>query len=234
MGISKYIITTRPAIKFNKLETECIDIKNVPLTDIMPCGFKKEIADEIIENDPRLIVLTSSYGAAEFFKNYYEYTKNPDFIAIGEKTAEIIKKYTGKVSVPTGRDSYGVNDLISKYRDLHIALFRSNESNNIIRDSLARNRINFREYYIYKIIKLENTDLRQLFLSDYCIGILITSSMEAITFHENAGDNVKGKKIYSIGKITTKTLESLGYTVYSTGNSDFESMIMNIDKINCQ
>ncbi len=42
-----------------------------------------------------------------------------------------------------------------------------------------------------------------------------------------------GKKIYSIGKITTSTLESLGYKVSLTGNSDFEAMLEKIDKENC-
>ena len=113
-------------------------------------------------------------------------------------------------------------------------MFRSNESNNIIRDSLSRRGIKYHEYYIYNVIKLKNTGLKANFLSEKCIGIFITSSTEAKAFKDYAGISNDNKKIYSIGKTTTETLESMGYRVCATGKSDFQSMIKYIDKINCQ
>ncbi|HIH60633.1 MAG TPA: hypothetical protein HA289_06130, partial [Ferroplasma sp.] len=86
MDTSKFIITTRPEIKFKPVETECIDVLNIPLTEIRLSDFDNKIADEIAEERPNVIVLTSSVGASEFFKHYYKYTENPYFIAIGEKT----------------------------------------------------------------------------------------------------------------------------------------------------
>ncbi len=234
MDTSKFIITTRPEIKFKPVETECIGVLNIPLTDIRLSDFDKKIADEIAEEKPNVIVLTSSVGASEFFKHYYKYTENPYFIAIGEKTAEVIGKYTGNIEVPTSKDSYGVLEILSERSHGNIALFRSNESNNIIRDSLSRRGIKYHEYYIYKVLKLENTGLKASFLSEKCIGIFITSSMEAKAFKDHVGISTGNKKFYSIGKTTTETLESMGYRVCATGKSDFESMIKYIDKINCQ
>jgi uroporphyrinogen-III synthase len=233
MVISKYIITTRPEIKFRPVETECISLMNIPLTDIQACQFNKNIAEELIKYRPELIVLTSSFGASEFFKKYYNYINNPDFIAIGEKTAEIIRKYAENVEVSISGDSYGVINILSKHKNKEIALFRSNESNNIITDYLHSNAIKFHEYHIYKIIKLDGTKLMDNFFSNRCAGILITSSMEARIFHEMVNKHINDKKIYSIGEITTETLESFGYKVLLTGKSDFENMVHEIDKMNC-
>ena len=100
MDTSKYIITTRPGIKFKPVKTQCIDILNIPLTSIQARNFDENIGKELIQAKPGVIVLTSSFGAMEFFKNYYKFTVNPDFVAIGEKTAGIIRKYAGNVKVP--------------------------------------------------------------------------------------------------------------------------------------
>jgi uroporphyrinogen-III synthase len=233
MDTSRYIITTRPEIKFRTLKTKCIALLNIPLTSIKARDFNEKIGEEIVNTMPGVIVLTSSFGASEFFKNYYKFTKNPDFVAIGDKTAEVIKKYTGNVQVPTCKDSQGVLNLLLKYDNPVIALFRSNESNNIISNSLSQRNIKFHEYHIYDVIQLENTGLKSAFLSDRCIGILITSSMEARIFGENIGSYNGNRKIYSIGKITTDTLVSMGYKVSTTGASDFVAMIEKIDKENC-
>ncbi len=233
MDTSKYIITTRPEIKFKTLKTKCIDLVNIPLTAIKARDYNEKIGEEIVNAMPDVIVLTSSFGASEFFKNYYKFTKNPDFVAIGDKTAMVIKKYTGNVQVPTCKDSYGVLNLLSKYENPVIALFRSNESNNIIINSLSQRNIKFYEYHIYDVIELKNTGLKSAFLSDRCMGILITSSMEARIFGETIGCYTGNKKIYSIGKITTYTLRSMKYKVSITGTSDFETMIEKIDTENC-
>ncbi|WP_337861066.1 uroporphyrinogen-III synthase [Ferroplasma sp.] len=230
MVTSKYIITTRPEIKFSPVRTECISIINIPLTELQEDGFNGNVAEEIAKYKPEIIVLTSSFGALLFFKYYYKYVNSPKFIAIGNQTAEIIKKYEGNAEVPTAKDSYGVTNLLSKHSNATIALFRSNETNNIIDDYLSSNGIKFHEYHIYKVMKLETSKLKDLFFSDQCTGILITSSMEARIFHDAIGLSIDGKKIYSIGEITAKTLIDLGYNVFLTGKSDFENMIKEIDK----
>ena len=233
MGISRYIITTRPEGKFKPMATECISIKNVPLTKIIKTGRQEEIIQDIIKNKPNAVVLTSSIGASEFFKYYYKYTEDPDIIAIGNNTADEIKKYRANVSVPTIRNSYGVIALLKKYRNSTIALFRSSESNNIINDWLEKNNINFREYHIYSVVKIESSEIKDLFLDTNCIGILLTSSMEARIFHDILGDIEITKNIYAIGNVTDETLRSYGYNVSFTGNSDFESIVKYIDSKNC-
>ncbi len=234
MDISKYIITTRPEIKFKSVKTECISIRNVPLTEIIIPGRQENIVQDIIKNKPLVVVLTSSIGAREFFKYYYKYIENPHIIAIGNQTAVEIKKYTGKVSVPMVMNSYGVINLLENYLNFRISLFRSNESNNILNEWLESHNANFNEYYLYRVVKIENTHIKELFLNDECKGILLTSSMEARIFCDEMGDVDINKKIYSIGKVTTETLHNLGYDVYFTGSSNFESMIKYIDNENCK
>ncbi|WMT51335.1 MAG: uroporphyrinogen-III synthase [Ferroplasma sp.] len=233
MGTSNYIITTRPEGKFKPMDTRCISIKNVPLTKIVRNGPQEEIIQDMIQNRPGIIVITSSVGASEFFKYYYKYTDSPHIIAIGDKTADEIKKYTGDVSVPAARNSYGVITMLENYLNFRIALFRSNESNNIINDWLKQRNANFTEYHIYNVVKLENNGIKELFMDKDCRGILLTSSMEAEIFHEVLGDAKITKNIYAIGKVTEKTLQKYGYDVSFTGNSDFDSTIKYIDNENC-
>ncbi|WP_298278656.1 uroporphyrinogen-III synthase [Ferroplasma sp.] len=234
MVTSDYIITTRPEEKFKPVNTRCISIKNVPLTKIVRTGRQEEIIQGVIQNKPEIIVLTSSVGASEFFKYYYKYIENSHIIAIGDKTAEEIKKYTGKVSVPTVRNSYGVITMLENYLNSRIALFRSNESNNIISDWLEENNANFMEYYIYNVVKIVNPGIKDLFLENDCKGILLTSSMEATIFHEVLGSADINKNIYAIGRVTEETLKKYGYYVSFTGNSDFYSIIKYIDNKNCK
>jgi uroporphyrinogen-III synthase len=234
MDTHRYIVTTRPEEKFKSVSTRCISVKNVPLTKIIRTGKQEEIIQDIISKRPETIVLTSSIGASEFFRYYYKFTENPRIIAIGDKTADEIKKYTGKFSVPTAKNSYGVITMLEKYLDSRIALFRSNESNNIINDWLEERNANFREYYIYSVVKIENTQIKELLINDDCRGILLTSSMEARIFHEIMGDSKLTKNIYAIGKVTEETLQNYGYNVSFTGNSDFQSIIKYIDSKNCE
>ena len=234
MVTSDYIITTRPEEKFKPVNTRCISIKNVPLTKIVRTGRQEEIIQGVIQNKPEIIVITSSVGASEFFRYYYKYTESPHIIAIGDKTAYEIKKYTGTVSVPAARNSYGVITLLENHLNSRIALFRSNESNNIINDWLKQRNANFTEYYIYKVVKIENTGIKELFMDKSCRGILLTSSMEARIFHEELGDAEITKNIYAIGKVTEATLQKYGYYVSFTGNSDFYSIIKYIDNKNCK
>ena len=234
MDISKYVITTRPEGKFKPLNTKCISIKNAPLTRIITIGKQEDIIHDMVKNKPDVVVLTSSIGASEFFKYYYVYTENPDIIAIGNNTADEIKKYAVNVSIPTARNSYGVITLLKKYLNSRIALFRSSESNNIINEWLEKNNLNFTEYHIYSVVRIENSGIRDLFLDNNCVGILLTSSMEARLFHDMLGGIEITKNIYAIGKITENTLHNYGYKVSFTGNSDFESIIKYIDLKNCQ
>ena len=43
-------------------------------------NFDENISKELIQAKPGVIVLTSSFGAMQFFKNYYKFTAIPDNI----------------------------------------------------------------------------------------------------------------------------------------------------------
>ncbi len=227
---TKYLITTRPEIKFNKIYTENIKIINFPLTEIVDIKLDKEIINEIKNNNYEIIILTSSYGAETFFNNYYKYTKKVMFIPIGNKTLDVIKKYNNNYIIPDEKDSYGIINIIKNYKDKKIALFRSKKSNNILSNYLKNNNYNFYEYYIYDIKNIYDSKIIDLINNDNCIGILFTSSLEANVFFDILKNKKTDKKFFSIGKITEKTINDHGYKTDFTGNSNFEETIKEIDK----
>ncbi len=230
--VAKYLITTRPAAKFFNKNTKCINILNIPLTETVAEEENDKIISYLKEDKPDIIVLTSSVGASLFFKYYYKFDPAALFIAIGKYTAKKVLEYTNNVVSPDEADSYGVIEILKKFKNQSIALFRSNEANDIITSFLKDKNFVFKEFTIYTIKKIYNKDLRPAIFNERCIGILITSSMEALIFNELAGkvDNIK---IYSIGSVTTDTLKKLGYEVFMTGNSDFNGMLEKIDMENC-
>ncbi len=227
---TKYLITTRPEIKFNKIRTENIKIINFPLTVMVNIKLSEECINRIKTEDPDIIILTSSYGAELFFNNYYIYVKKPVFIPVGDRTLDVIRRYTDNYIIPDEKDSYGIIDLIKKYGNKKIALFRSKKSNNILRNYLKDNNYNFHEYYIYDIEGIYNDKILELLNNNNCTGIFFTSSLEADIFFDILKNNRIKKNIFAIGKITEKTIIDHGYNVNFTGNSNFEETVREIDK----
>ncbi len=227
---TKYLLTTRPEIKFNKIHTENINIINFPLTKIVDIKLDEKCINEIKNNNYDIIILTSSYGAEIFFNNYYRYIKEATFIPIGDKTLDVIRKYTDNYLIPDEKDSYGIINIIKNYKNKKIALFRSKKSNNILNNYLKSNNYTFYEYYIYDIENIYDTKIINLLNSSNCIGILFTSSLEADIFFNILKNNKIHKNIFAIGKITEETVIRHGYNTTFTGNSNFEETVKEIDK----
>ncbi|MEM0139469.1 MAG: uroporphyrinogen-III synthase [Ferroplasma sp.] len=230
---SKYLITTRPETKFKKIDTECIKVVNIPLSNTVPYEKDDNIAAYLLSEKPDIIVLTSSLGSSLFFKYYSTYIKNTRFVAIGNATGKSIRENGYNAEIPEKQNSFGIIDLLKKYSSFKIALFRSNEANNIVTSFLETNHYNFKQFELYGIHKIYDTGLKGLLKSENCIGILLTSSIEATIFHELVG-NIENKEIYSIGEITSQTLKDLGYRINLTGHSNFSEIVMEIDKKHCK
>ncbi|MGC8608785.1 MAG: uroporphyrinogen-III synthase, partial [Thermoplasmata archaeon] len=99
-----YLLTTRPAEKFKSISGKCFDILNCPLTEIKPMDidYKKLIEKYSV----KYIVFTSSVGADLFFKEIKDYPA--EYMAIGDKTAEIVRRNGYECVVPEEKDSMGL------------------------------------------------------------------------------------------------------------------------------
>ncbi len=230
MDISKFLITTRPEDKYEAIPLKNIKIINIPLTGIKRNKMDEKEKNLLIQDNPDIVVLTSSYGAKIFFEYYFKFFKSePVFIAIGESTADIITKYCHDPVVPGEKNSYGVIDLLKNYKKNKIALFRSNRSNEIIRNFLETHGYNYHEYFIYSIEAIYNNRIKEYITSENCMGILFTSSMEVDVFFTITGEI--NKPVYAIGKITGETLGKYNYNpIIFNNNSNFKNIVKKIDQ----
>ncbi len=230
MDISKFLITTRPEDKYEPVSLKNIKIVNIPLTRIKKIKVGENERNLLLHDTPDVVILTSSYGAKVFFEYYFKLFKyEPVFIAIGESTANIIKKYHHDSTVPVEKNSYGVISLLKNYKKNKIGLFRSDKSNEIIRNFLEKNRYNYREYFIYSIEAIYSNNIKEYIDSENCIGILFTSSMEVDVFFKIT--EFIDKTVYAIGKITRETLSKYNCNpVLFNDDSNFKNIVEIIDR----
>ncbi|SMD31595.1 uroporphyrinogen-III synthase [Picrophilus oshimae] len=218
---TRFIVTIRPAEKYNEIKGSCFDVINIPVTRIV------DLEPPVIDYKPDVIVLTSEHGADLFFKYY---NLKGIFMAIGRKTGDEIKRHGINPLIPKDESSYGLINLLDKYKDKRIAMFRSMKSNNIIRDYLIKNHFDFKEYFLYDIVPV-NSDICNYINDDKCMGVVITSSMEA----EIIVSMCHGiKNAFAIGRVTEEKLRSMNINVIKTGKSDFIDLIKEIDKMYCK
>lgn len=199
-----------------KLEVRGFDVKIIPTIKIVEKNL--DILEEKFKDfSYDYLVFTSKNAVKIFFDNLIENHDIRDIgkvkiAAIGEKTKKEIEKYNLKVDI-VPRNFVGENllDEMGKYvkKDDKIFFPHSNLSRKKIIDGLDNIGI-LDEVEIYDNIKEEKLD--QDFDFDE---IIFTSSSCVNNFVEIYGkEALLNKKIYSIGQITTKTIENHGLEVY--------------------
>lgn len=214
-----------------KLESMGFDVKIIPTIKIVEKNL--DILDEKFKDfSYDYLVFTSKNAVKIFFDNLIENHDIRDIgkvkiAAIGEKTKKEIEKYNLKVDI-VPRNFVGENllDEMGKFvkKDDKIFFPHSNLSRKKIIDGLDNIGI-LDEIEIYDNIKEEKLD--QDFDFDE---IIFTSSSCVNNFVEIYGkETLNNKKIYSIGQITTKTIENHGLEVYK--ESEKQSMDSMIEKI---
>lgn len=214
-----------------KLESMGFDVKIIPTIKIVEKNL--DILEEKFKDfSYDYLVFTSKNAVKIFFDNLIENHDIRDIgkvkiAAIGEKTKKEIEKYNLKVDI-VPRNFVGENLLVEmgKYvkKDDKIFFPHSNLSRKKIIDGLDNIGI-LDEIEIYDNIKEEKLD--QDFDFDE---IIFTSSSCVNNFVEIYGkEALLNKKIYSIGQITTKTIENHGLEVYK--ESKKQSMDFLIEKI---
>lgn len=214
-----------------KLESMGFDVKIIPTIKIVEKNL--DILEEKFKDfSYDYLVFTSKNAVKIFFDNLIENHDIRDIgkvkiAAIGEKTKKEIEKYNLKVDI-VPRNFVGENllDEMGKYvkKDDKIFFPHSNLSRKKIIDGLDNIGI-LDEVEIYDNIKEEKLD-RDFDFDE----IIFTSSSCVNNFVEIYGkEALNNKKIYSIGQITTKTIENHGLEVYK--ESEKQSMDFLMEKI---
>ncbi|MDU4446682.1 MAG: uroporphyrinogen-III C-methyltransferase [Anaerococcus vaginalis] len=214
-----------------KLEVMGFDVKIIPTIKIVEKNL--DILEEKFKDfSYDYLVFTSKNAVKIFFDNLIENHDIRDIgkvkiVAIGEKTKKEIEKYNLKVDI-VPRNFVGENllDEMGKYvkKDDKIFFPHSNLSRKKIIDGLDNIGI-LDEVEIYDNIKEEKLD-RDFDFDE----IIFTSSSCVNNFVEIYGkEALNNKKIYSIGQITTKTIENHGLEVYK--ESKKQSMDFLMEKI---
>lgn len=214
-----------------KLEVMGFDVKIIPTIKIVEKNL--DILEEKFKDFSYDYLVFTSKNAAKIF--FYKLIENHDIrdigkvkiAAIGEKTKKEIEKYNLKVDI-VPRNFVGENllDEMGKFvkKDDKIFFPHSNLSRKKIIDGLDNIGI-LDEVEIYDNIKEEKLD-QDLDFDE----IIFTSSSCVNNFVEIYGkETLNNKKIYSIGQITTKTIENHGLEVYK--ESEKQSMDFLIEKI---
>ncbi|PYB68828.1 hypothetical protein DMB44_02905 [Thermoplasma sp. Kam2015] len=222
----KYVLSVRPEKKAKTITTDCFRVINVPVTDLKSIDIDYD--DILSENNVECIAFTSSYGAHLFFIK----ARNKAFryFGIGKTTCEEVEKNGFRCEYPESMDSEGLaNLLLSRCAGRRIALIRSKSANEIVNERL-KDKVFFLDLRNYEAVPT-GADLAQYLQSDDCAGIIVTSSMEAKIVLPYI--RASGKPVYSIGEVTTETLESAGIHPLMSGRSDFMDLVKKIKEYLC-
>ncbi|KAA8923466.1 uroporphyrinogen-III synthase [Thermoplasma sp.] len=221
----KYVLSTRPEEKANTVDGGCFSVLNVPVTRLEPIDIDY---DSVIGQDVECLAFTSSYGARLFFERASR--KNFGYLGIGRSTCEEIRKNGYDCEYPERMDSEGLADLIlSRCRNVKVALIRSENANEIVNERI-RGRIDFIDIRNYRVVPT-GIDIAAYLMDEGCLGIIVTSSMEARI--SIPAIRASGRPVFSIGSVTSKTLEEAGIHPTISGNSDFEDLVEKIRRYIC-
>ncbi len=207
-------------------------IKTVPLEFNLP---------DIKEFDT--LIFTSQKAVNFFFKKINPgKLKEKTFITVGEKTASLLKRNGfKKIIIPEENTAEGIVNLllkdIEKFKNKKILFPRSKHGRREIIDILnGKLDITPVDVYETKMNIPENKDEVEELLKQKQIDTLIfTSPLTFKNFVKIFGDRteelLKGKRLVTIGKTTTKTVEDYGFSVFfQPKKADISNLIKELSK----
>ena len=233
------IISTRPMGKeAGTFKVRCLEIKNIPLTEIRTLGYNENLRAELVSFSPDSLCFTSSFGVKEFLKYYPELIKSfsGNVFAIGDRTGEAIEQAGLRAIVPDQKDSPGLARLIlsTLARGERVALIRSGNADPRLPETLNLGGVVARDFHIYEVTaSQQGSFILDAMDSPGLSGIIVTSPMEATILVNLAGPKIR-VPIYAIGNTTARKLRDLGYEVSEPlGESNFEDLVRKISEKYC-
>ncbi len=234
-----FLISTRPIGKeAGTFKVRCLEIRNIPLTEIRALGYDEALRAELVSFSPDSLCFTSAFGVREFLKYYPDLIRSfrGNVFAIGDRTGEAIEHAGLKAVIPDQKDSPGLARLILKTLDRgeRVALIRSGNADPRLPETLKRGGLNAKDYHIYEVTASQHGSLiLDAMDSPELSGIIVTSPMEATILVNLAGPKIR-VPIYAIGNTTARKLRDLGYVVSEPlGESNFDDLVMKISEKYC-
>ncbi|MCS7118563.1 MAG: uroporphyrinogen-III synthase [Archaeoglobaceae archaeon] len=152
-------------------------------------------------------------------------------IAIGEKTAEVLRKGGHDVLIPRRFDSETiVADFADLMRGKRVVAIRSNSGSDILRKIAEI--ADYREIYAYDIVKIKGEEQRrelERVVSGFYDVIVFSSRLIAESFLEscdiNCIEKLKNIALISIGKPTADFLKEKGYDSITPEEYTFDGIL---------
>lgn len=233
------IISTRPIGKESgTFKVRCLEIRNIPLTEIRNPCYDEALRAELVSFNPDSLCFTSAFGVREFLKYYPDLIKSfrGNVFAIGDRTGEAIQQAGLKAIIPDQKDSPGLAGLILKTlgRGERVALIRSGNADPKLPETLNMGGVIAKDFHIYEVTASPHGSLiLDAMDSPELSGIIVTSPMEAAILVNLAGPKIR-VPIYAIGNTTAGKIRDLGYAVSEPlGESNFDDLVMKISEKYC-
>ena len=234
-----FLISTRPIGKESgTFKVRCLEIRNIPLTEIRNPGYDETLRAELVSFNPDSLCFTSAFGVREFLKYYPDLIKSfrGNVFAIGDRTGEAIQQAGLKAIIPDQKDSPGLAGLILKTlgRGERVALIRSGNADPKLPETLNMGGVIAKDFHIYEVTASRHGSLiLDAMDSPELSGIIVTSPMEAAILVNLAGPKIR-VPIYAIGNTTAGKIRDLGYAVSEPlGESNFEDLVRKISEKYC-
>ena len=240
MTEEKYLLTTRPAVKVSpSIRGPCFTVLNTPLTEIVDIDTSS-VRESLERFRPNVFVITSEI-ASEKILEMYQFTRDSSIICIGDRSAEPLRVAGLHPAVPHQMNSAGIVELLTtmQHKGMRVALCRSSEHSKVIDSYLEDEEIDFISIDLYGIRKIKNPIIIERMKDQNCIGILVTSSLEARSLvdllEENASEDLLAQRlVFCMGTPTRDTLTELGVkTEPLDSESSIKSIVQEIAEKHC-
>ncbi len=237
MSVGKFLVTTRPAEKVAPLDSHlCVEVVNVPLTEISEVEFPQSEIDRIRKYDPEAVVFTSKRGAEIYFSEIDPHLNRGKraYYGVGPSTCSSVTANGHDCTMPAKRDSQGLGELVSgREAGKRVLFFRSGQANRVLDEMLSAGNVQFINATAYNVVKIRKPETAPIMDPD-CFGVVFTSSMEVESFIDAIGGSLgqlvgSGMKFFSIGKYTTLSMGKHSIPLSEPeGNSDIEQLLKEI------
>ncbi len=216
----------------NRLRREGFEVVAVPFLKIVPNDEGIAKIKDLKEFDA--VIVTSQTSARLLIKHGF---KHDDVIAIGKKTAEILKSAGICPKVPSKFDSKTLyEEFKDELKDKRIAIVRSDRG-----DPILLKLPNVEEIVLYRIEFEHGEEQKRLIESMDFDAIIFSSSMMVKSFFELAEkigklnyvlEKLKSKIVIAIGPPTRRTLERYGVPSLMPDEYSFDGIIELLKTLN--
>lgn len=230
----KNIVVTRARAQASKLTEKLLEeganVIECPAIEIKAIQNNTALVEKIDKIEAySYVIFTSQNAVSIFFDELYQkydarVLNGKKIVSIGPATTEELKKYGLKADLEA--KEYVAEGIVALLENQltkadNILIPRSKEARSYLVDALNKS-CKVDEVYIYETVTAISKEDMESIVSEKIDYITFTSSSTVKNFFESLSANqieaVKNARLISIGPITSKTIEDLGYRVFKEAN----------------